>query len=176
MAWRCEMRMRLALALAVMVAAGVVMVCSSEDATPKPSPNGIAFNPAYKDWRLIATSHRTDNNTLRAILGNDVAIQAARDGNILPWPDGAVMAKVVWQQKTHDKWPTAFIPGEFVQIEFMVKDSSKYATTGGWGFARWVGTQLEPYGKDASFSQECFNCHQPVKDHDYVFTRPAFLP
>ncbi len=141
-----------------------------------PAPNGIIFPEGYKDWRIVSSSHRSDNNTLRVILGNDMAINAARTGKINPWPDGSILAKLVWKNKSHAKWLTATVPGNFVHVEFMVKDSKKYSATGGWGFARWVGTDLKPYGKDASFAGECFGCHTPVKDNDYVFTHPAILP
>ena len=141
-----------------------------------PAPNGIELPADYKDWRLIATSHRTDNNSLRAILGNDAAIEAARSGHTNPWPDGAILAKLVFKDTTLDAWKQATVPGRFVHAEFMVKDSTKYAATGGWGFARWLGQEQKPYGKNANFVQECFGCHTPVKDNDYVFTKPVVLP
>ena len=140
------------------------------------APNGIALPEGYKDWRLIAPSHRTDKNHIRVILGNDAAVEATRAGKTNPWPDGAVLGKLVWKDKTDPDWPTATVPGDFVHAEFMVKDSKKYASTGGWGFARWVGTGLKPYGDDENFAQECFACHLPVMYNDYVFTRSAQLP
>ena len=100
----------------------------------------------------------------------------ARSGKINPWPDGTTFAKLVWKNRTHEKWPTATIPGDFVHVEFMIKDSKKYASTGGWGFARWLGMEQKPYGKDAEFVQECFGCHTPMKDNEYVFTHPAVVP
>jgi hypothetical protein len=142
----------------------------------RPAPNGIEIPHGYRNWNIIAPSHRTDNNTIRIVLGNDTALQAVRDGKTNPWPDGSIMAKLVWKDKTHEKWPTATISGDFVHAEFMIKDSQKYPETGGWGFARWLGLTQQPYGKDAGFVQECFGCHQPVKDNDYVFTHPAVLP
>ena len=145
------------------------------DSVP-PAPNGINLPQDYKDWRVIASSHREDNNTLRVILGNDIAVTAARNGNTLPWPDGAILGKLVWKDTTHPAWAKATVPGEFVHAEFMFKDSGKWVDTGGWGFARWTGMDQQPYGKDASFVQECFGCHTPVKDNDYVFTRPAPIP
>lgn len=144
--------------------------------SPAPAPNGITMPKGYKDWRVIAVSHRTDNNTLRAILGNDVAIRAALAGKTNPWPDGAILAKIAWKDATHASWAAATVPGEFIQSEFMIKDAKKYAATGGWGFARWRGLDQTPYGKDANFVQECFGCHTPVKSNDYVFTRPVKLP
>lgn len=141
-----------------------------------PAPNGITLPEAYKDWRIISQSHRTDNNTVRIILGNDIAVQAARSDNIRPWPKGSILAKLVWKQKTEEFWPTAIAPDKFVHAEFMIKDSEIYKDTGGWGFARWLGMEQTPYGKDKDFAQECYTCHIPVKDRDYVFTTVAPLP
>ena len=141
-----------------------------------PAPNGIELPKNYRDWRLISSSHRTDNNTLRVILGNDAAVAAARKGQTNPWPDGAILAKLVWKDTRHKAWEDATVPGKFIHAEFMLKDSKKYATTGGWGFARWLGKAQKPYGDDASFVEECFSCHTPVKNNDYVFTHPAPLP
>jgi hypothetical protein len=166
-------------AVTILLAIGALMGISctavSADAVA-PAPNGITIPPGYKDWRTIAVSHRTDNNTLRTILGNDVAIKAAREGKTNPWPDGAMLGKVAWKDATHDVWKAATVPGDFIQAEFMIKDSKKYSATGGWGFARWVGMDQKPYGKDADFVQECFGCHTPVKNNDWVFTRPVKMP
>jgi len=148
---------------------------NAQDAV-SPAPNGISFPSDYKDWRLISSSHRVDNNTLRVILGNDKAIAAARSKQTNPWPDGAVMAKIVWKEATLDSWEKAIVPGEFVHVEFMIKDAKKYSDTGGWGFARWKGMELKPYGQNESFVYECFGCHTPVKDSDYVFTHQSTLP
>ncbi len=141
-----------------------------------PAPNGIVLPEGYKDWRIVAPSHRTDNNTLRVILGNDAAIQAAREGKTNPWPDGAILAKLVWKDASLETWSAATVPGAFVHAEFMIKNAEQYAQTGGWGFARWLGTKQKPHGENASFVQGCFGCHTPVKDNDYVFTQPAILP
>ena len=142
----------------------------------EPAPNGLTLPADYRNWTVIAPSHRTDNNTLRVILGNEVAARAARSGATNPWPDGTILAKLVWKDAAHASWPTAQVPGDFVHAEFMVKDGTKYSATGGWGFGRWLGMQQAPYGKDANFVQECFGCHTPVKGNDWVFTHPAKLP
>lgn len=146
------------------------------DTTPPPAPNGIELPQGYKDWRIIAPSYRTDKKHLRIIVGNDVAVKAARDGKTNPWPDGAILAKLAWQEKVDEHWPAALVPGDFVQAEFMVKDAKKYASTGGWGYARWIGMDQKPYGKDANFAQECVACHTAVKANDWMFTHPASLP
>jgi hypothetical protein len=135
-----------------------------------PSLNGVPYFPDYKNWKLVSTTDRGDNNTLRIITGNDVAIRAAADRKTNPWPDGAVFAKISLQAVNDGQGHIS--PGKFVQVEFMVKDHAKYAATEGWGFARWRGDDLKPYGKDAHFDNECAGCHAPMRDNDYVYTLP----
>jgi len=150
----------------------------ADSPAPVPAaPNGIEFPADYPNWRIISLSHRTDNQSMRAILGNDIAIKAARSGNTNPWPDGTVLAKVVWKEMAKKTWPAAIAPDKFVHAEFMFRDSKKWAGNGtGWGWARWVGDAQKPYGKNAHFSQECITCHTPVKGNNWVFTIPARFP
>ncbi|VAW78123.1 Cytochrome p460, partial [hydrothermal vent metagenome] len=129
------------------------------------------------NWRVISISHRTDNKTMRVILGNDIAIEAARSNNTNPWPDGAVLGKMVWKDTAEKNWPTAIAPDKFVHAEFMFRDSKKWAGNGtGWGWARWVGTEHKPFAKDAGTGKVCIACHTPVKGNDWVFTTPALFP
>ena len=141
-----------------------------------PAPNGIEFPADYRDWRVISVSHRTDHHSMRAILGNDIAIEAARRGETNPWPDGAVLGKVVWKEGPEKDWAPAIAPQQFIHVEFMLKDTEKWAATGGWGYARWVGDELKPYGNDERFAQECVACHTPIKSRDWVYTTPASMP
>jgi len=150
-----------------------IIVVSAEANEVKSTPNNIKYPVGLKNWRVIATSYRTDNNTQRVILGNSIAVKAARNGSTNPWPKGSILAKLVWKNTDHPAWNSARIPGDFVHSEIMIKDASKYKSTGGWGYARWKGEQLQPYGKDASFPQECLACHSQVKKTDFVFTIPA---
>jgi cytochrome P460 len=141
-----------------------------------PSPNGIEIPENYKNWRVIGTSHRTDNNSLRVILGNHIALKAARNGKTNPWPNGTILAKLVWQDSEHPQFTAATVPGKLVHTEFMIKNTDQYKATNGWGFARWVGMEQKPYGTNADVGNECFACHAPAKDTDYVFTKPVQLP
>jgi hypothetical protein len=136
----------------------------------QPEFNGVKFLPDYKNWKAISSTDRFDNNTMRVILGNDVAVQAIADSNINPWPEGTAFAKVAWQQQPdgHGNITT----GAFIQVELMIRDSKVYASTKGWGWGRWRGTDLKPYGTSASFTKECVSCHEPVKHNDYVYTTP----
>ena len=134
---------------------------------------GISYPEGWQNWATIAVSHRTDNNTLRVILGNDVAVKAARTGNTNPWPDNAILGKVVWKDTQLENWGAAIVPGEFVHAEFMFKDSKKYTDSYGWGWARWVGLEQKTFDKGMKV---CIDCHTPVKNRDWVFTEPAPLP
>jgi hypothetical protein len=137
----------------------------------KPEFNGVAYVPDYKNWKVISSTDRFDNHTLREILGNDVAVKAIAENHINPWPDGTMFAKVAWAQSQPDE-NGVVKTGAFVQVELMIKDAKKYASTEGWGFGRWRGTDLKPYGKDASFQNECTNCHAPMAKNDYAYTMP----
>ena len=140
------------------------------------SPNGIPFPKDYRKWQVVSSSFRIDHNTLRVILGNDVAIDAIAKNEVDPWPDGTILGKVVWEQGNDENWEAALVPSTFVHAEFMFRDSKKYENTMGWGWARWIGNDLKPFGKDKSFTQSCIQCHLPVKNKDYVFTTPSIFP
>lgn len=139
----------------------------------KPSPNGITYIPDYREWKAISTSDRFDNGSMRIIYANKIAVEAIQKGQINPWPDGSILAKTAWQQQVAPDGTVSM--GQFIQVEFMIKDARKYAATDGWGWARWKGKDLKPYGADLHFDKECRSCHQPVKNNDYVFTAPLAL-
>ena len=139
---------------------------------------GIKIYPGYRDWKLISVAHEAGNlNDIRAILGNDIAIKAYREGK-LPFPDGAVIARIAWAYVPSEENNKVFGreqsfvagPPPVWYLQFMVKDSKKYAATGGWGYA-----QFDKDGKpaDEAKHQTCFPCHVPVQARDYVFTRYA---
>jgi heme-binding protein/cytochrome P460 len=139
--------------------------------TVEAEPNGLAFLSGYQTWKPISTTDRGDNHTLRVILGNDVAVQAIAAKKIMPWPDGAAFAKVAWEAVPDGSG--GLQAGRFLQVEFMVKDAQKYASTAGWGWGRWRGLDLKPYGKDGQFTNECVGCHLPVRGNDFVYSTPV---
>ncbi len=136
---------------------------------------GITIPLGYRDWKLISVAHEEGNlNDLRALLGNDVAIKAYREGK-LPFPDGTIIARLAWSYIPSEEnnkvfgRSQSFVAGSATNVQFMVKDSKKYATTGGWGFA-----QFKDGKPDATAAlRTCFPCHEPVKARDFVFTRYA---
>jgi len=149
----------------------VVQTSSLSLRAVEPERNGLAFDPSFEKWGLLSTTDRGDNNTFRFVLGNDIAVQAAKSGKISPWPDGARFAKIAWEQNLG---PDGLIhPGKFVQVELMVKNARGCKATDGWGWGRWRGLALQPYGENAHFVDECTGCHMPVRDNDYVYTLPV---
>jgi ABC-type sugar transport system substrate-binding protein len=149
------------------------------DATPI---YGIKVPPGYRDWRLISVNHLAGGSVkqVRAQLGNDIAMKAFQEGK-LPFPDGAIIAALHWNEALSDEnnsvlasgFPGAglqsFVAGSAVNVQFMIKDSKQYAATGGWGYADF--TNGKP-GNEA-LHKTCFPCHEPAKARDYVFTRYA---
>lgn len=136
---------------------------------------GITIPDGYRDWKLISVAHEEGSlNDIRALLGNDLAIKAYREGK-LPFPDGAIIARLAWTyvpSEENDKVfgrSQSFVAGSPTNVQFMVKDSNKYAATGGWGFAQFKDGKPA----DSSLLKTCFPCHEPVKVRDFVFTRYA---
>ncbi len=149
---------------------------SSSGAVPR-SPNGIEFPAKYKNWPVLSIGHRLDKRQVAVVVGNRTAIVAARAGNTNPWPNGTIIGNVVYQQKTSDSLPTVISTGSFVRAEFMFKDRENYASNrSGWGFARWTGTALTPYGNSEDFQDECIKCHEKVSGNDWLFMKPTLLP
>ena len=131
---------------------------------------GVRIPDGYRQWALIAPSHETGSfNELRGILGNPIAIKAYSEGT-LPFPDGSVLVKLAWKREPSTEFSGAFVPGSATTVQIMVKDSTRYASTGGWGFGRFINGMAV----DRAQHETCFVCHQAnVKDHDYVYTRLA---
>lgn len=155
-------------AAAMLVA--VIATLASADADADGSPIfGVKIPDGYRQWELIAPSHESGFVELRGILGNDIAIKAYQAG-ALPFPDGSMLAKIAWKEVPSTEFNGAFIPGHTTTVQIMVKDSKKYASTGGWGFGRFVDGKAV----DRAQHETCFACHQAnVKNHDFVFTRFA---
>jgi hypothetical protein len=131
--------------------------------------------PGYRDWRLISVAHEEGNlHSIGAVLGNDVAVKAYREGK-LPYPDGTIIAALHYGHVPSEEnnkvfgQAQSFVAGPPTNIQFMVKDSAKYAATGGWGFA----TFIDGKPADAASMKSCFPCHNQAKASDLVFTRYA---
>jgi hypothetical protein len=171
-------RMVLVLVAAAALAGGAAaMVRASGQADGDAAPIfGIRIPAGYRDWRLISVAREEGNlNDLRAILGNDIAITAYRDAK-RPFPDGTIISRLAWSYDSSEENNKAFGRVQsFVAgppkngVQFMVKDSKKYAATGGWGFAQFNDGKPA----DEAAHNTCFACHQAASGRDFVFTNYA---
>ena len=166
------------LLVAIVIMAGIVAFTTPPSLRAADSAAPIFVTkipPGYRDWRLISISHEAGNlNSIGAVLGNDVAIKAYREGK-LPFPDGTIIAALHYGHAPSAEnnkvfgQAQSFVPGPPTNIQFMVKDSNKYAATGGWGFGHFADGKAG----DAAFMKSCFPCHEKTKATDLVFTRYA---
>ncbi|MGO4338684.1 cytochrome P460 family protein [Labrys sp. KB_33_2] len=160
--------------VAVVVAAAGALAQDTEapkSASKPASPiYGVTIPNGYRQWELVAPALEHEPlNELRTVLGNKTAIDAYRAGT-LPFPDGTILVKLAWKHVQSPEFESALVPGPATTVQVMVKDSRKYAATGGWGFGRFID------GKPVDLAQHetCFACHEArVKARDYVFTKLA---
>jgi cytochrome P460 len=185
---------------ALMLVVGISLVGAAACMTTSISPADQAevaissgnLPPGYRDWTLISIARLGGKvNDLRAKLGNDVAIKAYRQGT-LPFPDGAIITRLAWKAVPSEENNDAlrpfleqqlgkaetgrllvdsFVAGPATNIQFMVKDSKKWASTGGWKFIEFDNGKPAPQAEGGEKS--CYECHEPAADTDYVFTRYA---
>ena len=169
-----------AMALAIVAATAAI---PAQDRYTLKVPNGLAFSEfrGYETWQTVSISHNGDK--MAVILGNPAMIAAYKAGipaNGKPVPDGARMAKIHWIPKKVETEPgQPLVPDTLHDVDFMVKDSKRFADSGGWGYGEFeydaasstfrVGTTSDqpPQGNDAKCG---FGCHTIVKNRDYVFT------
>ena len=173
------MRQIACLLVAVAMVAGIVayMPPASGQTHGETAPIFVTkIPPGYRDFRLISVAHEEGNlNSLGAVLGNDVAIKAYREGT-LPYPNGTIIVALHYRHAPSEEndrifgRAQSFVPGPPTNIQFMVKDSQKYAATGGWGFGH-LSTDGKP-GAEA-LMRTCFPCHAQEKARDLVFTEYA---
>jgi hypothetical protein len=165
----------------VLALVGGLAVAATDKYTVKVT-NGLAFSEfrGYESWQLVSISQ--DGPLVAAIVANPVMInayQAGIPGNGKPFPDGSKMAKIHWTPKKLETFQAATVPGTQHDVDFMVKDSKRFADSGGWGYGVFdydaasdsftPGTLAgkPPQGNDAKCG---FACHTTVKKRDYVFT------
>ena len=142
---------------------------------PTAVPYVTEIPQGYREWKWVSSAHEAGNlNSLGAVLANDIGFKAFQERKY-PYPDGTVIAALHYRNVPSDKnnkvfgQAQSFVPGAPTNIQFMVKDSTKYAATGGWGFGHFQGGKPA----DAAFMKPCFPCHQKANATDLVFTRYA---
>ena len=170
------LRFRYAKRMLPMAGLALSVVAATASATEADAPDvspifGVSVPEGYRDWTLIAPAEEAPPlDELRVVLGNPTVVKAIKDLKG-PFPDGSVLVKLAYKRKQSPEFPAATVPGQATTVQVMVKDSKRYASTGGWGFGRFIGG----IPVDAAQHQTCFACHQALapKDRDFVFTRYA---
>lgn len=138
---------------------------------------GVTLPPGYRDWKLISVAQENGkNNDIRAILGNAIAVKAFRQG-IRPFPDGAIIVRLAYRYQSSPRndavfpAPQSFVAGPATNVQVSVKDSKRYASSGGWGYGQFEGGVPN---KDEALVRSCFACHQKLEkletNADFVFT------
>ena len=157
---------------ACVVLASVVLAAASSRTPDGPASPiyGVQVPEGYRSWELIAPAlEDAPLDELRAVVGNRMAVDAFKDGQ-RPFPDGAVLVKLAWKRQRSEEFASATVPGASTTVQVMVKDSRRFAETGGWGYGRFINGQPV----DLEQHQTCFACHDAkVRDRDWVFTRYA---
>ena len=173
---------------AIPVIAAVVAVLggsaiSAQDKYALQVPGGLALADfrGYEDWPVIAISE--NGGKIAAIMGNSIMIDAFRQGvpgNGKPFPDGARMAKVHWIPKKQESYPgQPMVPGAQHDVDFMVKDSKRFADSGGWGYSEFEYDAASDAFRPGNLNDEppqandakCGSaCHTIAQKTDYVFT------
>ena len=170
------MKPKSALAIAAATLAGVIayLITAAGQAGENSAPVFVTEIPSgYRDWKVISVAHEEGKlHSLGIVLGNDVAIKAYREGK-LPFPDGAIIVALHYSHVPSDENnkvfgdKQSFVPGPATNIQVEVKNSKKYASTGGWGFGHFNAN-----GKpaDETLLKNCFPCHEPAKASDFIYT------
>jgi hypothetical protein len=178
----CKSMLTTGIAMWLAVLGGFALSAQDKDKYAAKVPGGLAMSEfkGYEGWQAISISR--NERVVAMILGNPAMIDAYRDGspaNGKPFPDGAKMAKVHWVPAKNEFFPDATVPGRLLNVDFMEKDSKRFADSGGWGYAVFdydaesdaftPGTTAgtPPQGNDAKCG---FACHSRAKARDYVFT------
>ena len=155
---------------------------SAQDKYTLKVPNGLPFSEfrGYESWQIVSISQ--DGSLIAAVLANPVMIKAymaGAPGNGKPFPDGSKLAKIHWNPKKMETFPAATVPGTQHDMDFMVKDSKRFADSGGWGWAAFDYNAASDTFKPATLASKpaqgndvkCgLACHTTVKSSDYVFT------
>ena len=155
------------------------MALAAQDKYSVQVPNGLAFSEfrGYEDWQVVAVSQPEDK--LNVIVANPAMIDAYRagvPGNGKPFPDGSKMAKIAWKPKQSEEAPfSVSVPDTLMGIGFMVKDSTRFPDTGGWGWAQFdydpVSGTFAPNTSLQGNDAKCgFECHTIAEAKDYIFT------
>ena len=154
-----------------------IVLAADTDKGARSPVYGVKLPAGYRDWSTISVAHEAGNlNDIRVILGNDVAVRAYRSGK-RPFPEGTIIARLAYKYVASDQnnavfgQSQSFVAGDPTNVQISVKDSKRYAATGGWGYGQFEGGLPNP---SEPLIQTCFACHARLdRTADFVFTHYA---
>ncbi len=150
------------------VAVGTLFAAQTGDALKIPGD--------FKHWYLVHSTLITKENNkfglfpgVHLIYVNATGFDRLKRGGSTPYPDGTMFTDDVREFSATDDG--SYLEGAARKaITLMVKDSKKYASTGGWGFQAWAGGDVKkPIATDTV--KQCFNCHVPQKAQDFTYSK-----
>lgn len=161
---------------AITIGGSAVMSAQRQDEAASPI-YGVTLPNGYRDWKLVSVAQENGvNNDIRAILGNEIALKAFRE-NKRPFPDGAIIVRLAWRYQSSPRndavfpAPQSYVAGAPTNVQVSVKDSKRYAATGGWGYGQFEANRPN---RNPAVVQACFSCHGKLQklesNADYVFT------
>lgn len=162
------------LALATALLGASTMVAARGGAAGPAPDRDLTLPAGYRDWKLVSVAHEAgNNNDIRAVLGNDIAVRAFREGK-RPFPDGAVIVRLAWRYQASPRndavfpAPQSFVAGDPTNVQVSIKDGRRYAASGGWGYRQFDAGKPNT---DEALARTCQACHSKLeKDDDQVFT------
>jgi hypothetical protein len=143
-----------------------------------PAPTEVAPPADMLDWRFLGIADvLRPNAQMRVLVGNDTAVNAFRNGQTNPWPDGSMISHFVWAATDNPDMGIdgAVVPGNLGAVTLMQRSEARYGDAV-WAYGRWAGATLDPLAT-AEDQQGCVNCHtMNVQDRDMVFNDMGELP
>jgi hypothetical protein len=164
-------------ALSLAVLCGIAV--AAQDRYTLTIPDGLAWSDfrGYDTWETVAVS--ATGTSVKAILANPVMIKAFKKGipgNGQPFPEGSKIVKIEWLKQKNPVSPYIVeIPQILRTVNFIEKDSKRFADTNGWAYASFsydaTSDTFKPAAPLSSTGHKCgYACHTIVAKNDYIFT------
>ena len=160
---RCRRVIFLALAATCIMTWSLSLWAKPENAVPYPE--------GYRLWAHVMSAlvgpqspAFESSGGIHHIYANEKAMEGYRIGR---FPDGSVIVADFLETRENAGVTTE---GPRRRIDVMVKNSKRYAETGGWGFESFRGDSQTDRMASAEAATKCFACHAKQKERDSVFS------
>lgn len=152
-------------------AASLFWLASPRSAPASDDGAAVAYPEGFRAWThvkstLVAPGHKdyADLGGFHHIYANTQAMAGYRTRD---FPEGAT---IVFDWLALQGADGSYAEGGRRRLDVMVKNSTRFAATGGWGFQRFAGDSRTERAIEPS-PQQCFACHQAMKQDGLVLSR-----